>query len=485
MRLSAQDAGFLYGETASGPLQTAGIMIIKGEPGFQRVFEHYASRIHLVPRLRHRLLFVPFNLAHPRWVEDPDFDVNNHIVHVPLPEGSSMDAAIEKICELNEGVMDRNVPLWKFFVVTGVPDRTLVLQQIHHAMVDGASAVQMSTLMFDFDPAGTPPPADDNWAPAPLPSQAELIAEAMQEVSFTQNVDNLINLDENGRELLQRGMQAMGRFVAEPAITAPWNAGMVGPKRQLRWFVRDLVDLRDIRRSLGGTINDVALTIVSEGAARYLSDHHENVHGQKLRMMCPVNVRTEDQKGALGNQVSAIFPMLSAEHKPLAERYEEVCAETARIKETGEAQAMTLMQSTTPNVPPVAMLPMLLVGTPFDPTRLAAAFPPPVLPNTGYRPPNPGINFVLTNVPGVQMPQYVAGHEVIEQTAIMMIGGNMGLGVAVGSYNQKMIFSFTAEPRLLPDIDRLSSKVESVFDELLALARQRDEEALASMKTGT
>ena len=120
----------------------------------------------------------------------------------------------------------------------------------------------------------------------------------------------------------------------------------------------------------------------------------------------------------------------------------------------------------------MAMLPTLLVGTPFDPGRLAANFPPPVLPPMGgVRPPNPGVNFVLTNVPGVQMPQYVAGCEIVEQLAIMMIGGNMGLGMAVGSYNQKMYFNFTADPRLLPDLELFSDLVEEAFNELLTLAR--------------
>ena len=140
---------------------------------------------------------------------------------------------------------------------------------------------------------------------------------------------------------------------------------------------------------------------------------------------------------------------------------------------------MTLMQESSISIPAVAMAPLLLVGTPFDPTRFAATNPPPVLPNIGGRPPSFGVNFVLTNVPGVQVPQYIAGHEMLLTLGLMMMAGNMGLGIAVGSYNQQMIFNFTADPRLLPDLNFFSDLVDDAFSELLAEARKQNEAAVA------
>ena len=483
MRLSEQDASFLYTETSSGPMQTAGIMVIDGELTYDEVFEFYAARLHLVPRLRQRLVFVPMNLAHPKWVEDPDFDINNHFVHHEMPKGSTLEEGIAALAKLNQGIMDRNIPLWKYFVVTGVKDRTLVLQQMHHAMVDGASTVQMATVLFDYSPDAEPPAPPPERVPAPpLPTSFELLREAMQENlqnAMSSNPLSSFNTDEEAQSHMRRGFEAMTRFVTNPSITAPWNASTVGPERKLTWSEHDLSEFREIRRAFGGTINDVALTAMTEGAAKYLAAHNESVAGQKMRVMCPVNVRTEGEEGDIGNRVSAIFPMFDAEPMGATERMAAVVEETSRIKAAQEAQAMTYMQESSVTIPPVSMAPMLLVGTPFNPTRMAADFPPPVPPSFGARPPGFGVNFVLTNVPGVQVPQYICGKEIIAPLGIMMIGGNMGLGVAVGSYNQKMYFNLTSDPRLLPDLEVLTDHVTDTFEELLGKAREQNEAAAA------
>ncbi len=156
MRLSEQDASFLYGETASGPLQTAAVIVLDGCASFEAVFEHYQKRVHLVPRLRERLVFVPFNLGHPLWVRDPNFDIANHIVHEALPVGSNDDNAMARALELNEGLMSRSLPLWKIFVITGVRDRTYILQQAHHAMHAGHGQSKAGRKLTHADSAYTP-----------------------------------------------------------------------------------------------------------------------------------------------------------------------------------------------------------------------------------------------------------------------------------------------------------------------------------------
>lgn len=481
MRLSEQDASFLYTETASGPMQTAGILVIEGELSFDEVFEHYARRIHLVPRLRQRLIFVPMNLAHPKWADDPEFDVANHFEHHEIASGATVQEGLDRLCELNEGIMDRNRPLWKVFVLTGVKDRTLILQQVHHAMIDGASGIQMSTVLLDFEENPEPiEPESEPWAPPALPSAMELTTEALQENARSAMSASVFRPpSSDAREQLQRGFSAMTRFFTEPAITAPWNASVLGPKRKLVASEFDFAAFREIRRAFGGTINDVALTMTTHGAACYLEDHNEYAENQKLRLMCPVNVRTEGETGDLGNRVSAIFPMLPAYSMDMVERHRLVCEETAKIKEAGEAQAMTLMQENSISIPPMAMAPLLLVGTPFDPTRLAAALPPPVFPSPGRRPPSFGINFVVTNVPGVQVQQYLAGHKMLAMYSIMMMSGNLGLGIAIVSYNQKMIFNFTSDPRLMADVDLFRDHVNEGFNELLNLARKQNDTAAA------
>jgi len=478
MRLTESDAGFLYSETASGPMQTASVSVIAGEVPFERFYEHVAGRLHLVPRFRQRLAWVPFNLAHPKWVDDPDFDLRRHVVPHELPPGSTLEDAVAAIVELNEGLMDRSRPLWKTFVISGVPDRTLLLQQVHHAMIDGASAVHLSTVIFDFQPdAPPPPPPKAAWQPEPLPSEAELVAEALSENAsrfLRHNPVRIMLRDEESRELMQRGVESMTRLMSRPVITAPWNAGLLGPKRTVRWTTHDFAELREIRRAFGGTINDVVLTAVTEGAARYMEHHGERTQDQYLRIMCPVNVRAEEEGGALGNRVSAIFPTLPAWSMDPIARLATVYEETNRIKEAREAQALTLMQESGLSPPPLALAPLQLIGTRLDPTEWLARNPLPVPPRVNFRPPLFGFNFTCTNVPGVQVPQYVAGHEVLESTGIMMLGGTLGYGVAVTSYNQKMIFGFTAEPRLLPDLERMVGFVEAAYAGMLDAAREKN-----------
>jgi hypothetical protein len=188
--------------------------------------------------------------------------------------------------------------------------------------------------------------------------------------------------------------------------------------------------------------------------------------------MCPVSVRTEDEQGALGNRVSGIFPSLPATPMRILERYHAVLAETEAIKRNEEAQALTLVNESTPSYPAALMAPALLVGTDFDPTTFAAQYPGPVLPSFGQRPPYFGFNFTCTNVPGVQVPMYIAGHRMETMLGVLMLGGSLGYGVAVGSYNQEMIFAMIGETRLMPDLENMSAAVEGAFAELLAEARK-------------
>jgi diacylglycerol O-acyltransferase len=481
VRLTDHDASFLYSETASGPMHGAAIAILDGEVSFESIYAHVDSRLHLVPRYRQRLAFVPLNLAHPKWVDDPDFDLANHVVAHSIEDAASgevtMDDAIAASMKLLEPVLPRDKPLWKTFVIQGVPGRTLLLQLGHHAMVDGASGIDISLVLFDLQAdAPAPEPPAESWAPQPMPSQMELASEAARE-----NTQKVLDMrlpgpgswDEEHRDLLWRATESMTRFVAEPVITAPWNAGVVGPKRQLCWRKYSFSDFRLIRRALGGTINDVVLALVSEAAARYLQHHGESEKGGHLRIMCPVNVRREDEHGALGNRVSGIFPIVSASSKPIAERLDKVRFEMEHIKQNREAQAMELMNESMPSIPPVLMAPTLMVGSRFDPTALAARLPTPVMPRMGPRAPLLGFNFTCTNVPGVQVPQYIAGHQVLDTLGVLMLGGNLGYGVAVGSYNQQLYFNFVCEPRLMPDIELMAQGVDDAFNELLEVAQNQ------------
>ncbi len=474
-RLTPSDASFLYVETAGGPTHISSVFVLDGELGYEKVLSHFRQRIHLVPAYRRKLAQVPLSIAHPVWVDDTGFDLKNHVHDVQLGHVTEQ-AAIDEAIRLTEPLMDRTIPLWHLWVIAGVPGKTVIGQATHHAMIDGASGVELMTILFDLDVKERPvEPEREPWQPEREPNPLELFNTALRDNFEEMRQTDWSKLSPSSgdqRRLTERAGRIMTEFFTRPVVTAPFNAGFVGPRRRLRSAEVSYADIREVRKVLGGTINDVVLTCVSEGVSRYLDEKGERTSDQYMRIMCPVNVRTEDERGALGNRVSGVFPVLPAWPISVVQRLGAVCAEMERIKSHQDAQALALAQSNAPPIWPVAMLPTQLVGTALDPTRIASLAPlPPSNPAT--RAPNIGINFVCTNVPGVQVPMYMCGHEVERQYPVLCLLGNLGFGVAILSYNQRLYFGFISEPRLLPDVEKIALATASAFEELLAAARER------------
>ncbi|HLX36705.1 MAG TPA: WS/DGAT domain-containing protein, partial [Candidatus Binataceae bacterium] len=239
---------------------------------------------------------------------------------------------------------------------------------------------------------------------------------------------------------------------------------------------------RRIRNAFGGSINDVVLTILSEAAARYLQHHGYAINGQ-LCIGCPVNVRHKEEATSLGNRVSMMFPMLPAEPMDLVERLRYVNAETERIKDAQLPQTLERLMTIADNFPPALMG----MGSRLTTRALTAATS--LFKISGYkaRPngfllPGVGINFVATNVPGVQVPQYLFGHKCLEQVPLVPCGATLGYGVAILSYNSTLCFGMSADPNLMPDVSLMKFFVDEVFAELKerALAAHAEKEAAAA-----
>ncbi len=471
MRLSSHDASFLYTETASCPMHGIGITDIQGNVTYEDYFNFLAGRIHLVPRFRQRLVFVPGNIAHPKWVDDPGFDLTDHIKRFEVPEGTTLEHIADAVLPLGEPLLDRNKPLWLTYVIENVEGHSLLVNMAHHAMVDGASGVAIGMVLTDFEPNPPPvPPPTEEWNPAPLPTPPELFLEALRE-NGAKAMKNVTSPPAFATDpsLVLRGNAIMQRFATRPAMTAPWNAGLVGPKRRIDGLDYMLEHFKGIKNALGGTINDVVLSAVSEAAARYMDDNREITTGQYIRIMVPVNVRQEGDTD-VGNKVSAYFPLLPAWPMPMADRYAYVCREMGTLKENKEAEVLDALTQSQESTSPSAMAVTLAVGTPFDPTVWLARFPLPVAPRIGFRPPLYGFNFTCTNVPGFDAQQYVCGHEVVGGAGTLMLSGNLGYGVVCGSGNGHMGFSFTCDPRLMPDLETMVHHVEAGMQELADLA---------------
>lgn len=480
-RLSTQDASFLYNETPTGPLHVGMLQTFEGEIEFAKLIEHLEQRIHLLPRYRQRLVFAPFNLAHATLEDDPEFTLRNHLKCHTLASGASDAKLAEAVMRANEAPLQRNRPLWELHLFQGLEcGRSALLWKIHHCIVDGVSALQLIATAMDLRPdAPAPAPEQKPWAPASLPDGSKSLLDAA--IALVQN--RLDELREAGRllsspaDLAERNAAMasaatqMFQMMSRPVVAAPWNLRLVSRARALAWLKVSFGDLRAIRSALGGTVNDVVLTVLSEGAARYLERREVAVNGLPLRIGCPVNVRRESETGAMGNRVSMMFPEVAATPMDPIERYRSVVRETERIKAAREPQGMDLLTAAADSVSPSLQdLNSRMTNTALEAaTRLSEFSGGTARMIAG---PPMGINFIATNVPGAQVPMYLAGHQMLDFVGLVPLAGALGYGVAILSYNQSLYFGLTVDPRLIPDVEFMKSCIAAAFEELKATAQR-------------
>ncbi|MGD0290024.1 MAG: wax ester/triacylglycerol synthase family O-acyltransferase [Candidatus Binataceae bacterium] len=479
-RLSSRDAAFIYGESHAGPLHLGALQVFDGHIDYDELGDHMAQRIHLLPRYRQKLVFVPFNLAHATLEDDPEFDLRNHLKCHSLLDGTGDKGFLRAAMAAFEPMLDRAKPLWEMHLFQGLAGgRSAIVSKIHHCLVDGVSGMELLAVTLDFRAEAPPPaPPEQAWAPPPLPSPLRTFSHAM--IDLVQNRLNdarkVAELIESPRTIAKQAATLAGyagktaRMMGRQIVAAPWNAGLVTPARSLAWLTVSFGDVRAIRNALGGTTNDVVLAILSETAARYMKHHGVRTNHAPLRIGCPVNVRRRGESGALGNRVSMMFPELPSEPMEVVARLQAVVRETERIKAGNEPQALELMLAGSDLIAPMVMGLGSLIGTnAIDlASRLCGLVPG--LTRMLTLPP-PGINFIATNVPGAQVPLYLAGRKMIEMVGLVPLGANLGYNAAIVSYNQTLVFGMMAEPRLMPEVDLMQAFATEVFIELMAAAR--------------
>ncbi len=479
-RLTSQDASFIYGESHAGPLHIGSLNIFDGHIDYDELVDYMAQRMHLLPRYRQKLVFVPFNLAHATLEDDPEFDLHNHVKCHSLPDGTDDKGFVRAAMAAFEPMLDRGKPVWELHLFQGLAGgRSAILWKIHHCLVDGVSGMELLTVALDFRAEAPPPePPDQAWHPPPLPSPLRRFSNAL--IDLVQNRLNdarkVAEMIEAPRTVVEQAATLAGcagkmaRMMGRQIVAAPWNAGLVTPARSLAWLTVSFGEVRAIRNALGGTVNDLVLAILSEAAARYMKHHEVRTNHAPLRIGCPVNVRRGGESGALGNRVSMMFPELPSAPMEVVARLGAVMRETERIKAGNEPQALELMLAGSDLIAPTVMGLGSVIGTnAIDlASRLGGLVPE--LTRMLTLPP-PGINFIATNVPGAQVPLYLAGRKMIEMVGLVPLGANLGYNVAIVSYNQTLVFGMIAEPRLMPDVDLMQAFATEVFIELMAEAR--------------
>jgi hypothetical protein len=272
-RLTGLDSSFLHLERDSAHMHVAGVAIFKGSaPEYDELVQAIVGRLHLVPRYRQRLAFVPLQQGRPVWVDDPHFNPAFHVRHTALPKPGGDDELKRLAGRVFSQALDRSKPLWELWLVEGLDDdRFALLTKTHHALVDGVSGVDIATVLFDTAPDPLPvAPAEQEWVPRPLPTEAQLLADALLERATVPGeiVRGVRHALRGPRQVADRvgealvGVGAMAWAGLNPAPPSPLNVP-IGPHRRFTWVRGDLAHFKAIKNALGGTVNDVVLAAVT------------------------------------------------------------------------------------------------------------------------------------------------------------------------------------------------------------------------------
>jgi diacylglycerol O-acyltransferase / wax synthase len=456
-RLSAVDASFLAQEKQSSHMHVGALVIFDGPAPSREEFEaHLRSRLRRVPRYRQKLAFPRLEAGRPFWVDDPNFNLDYHVRHTALPKPGSEEQLRALAGRIFSQRLDRSKPLWEVWIVHGLEGgRFALISKTHHALVDGVSGVDIATVLFDLTPVPGELEDDDDWRPEPEPSDVELVAEGVKGLVRTpfSLAGRAVGALQHPAETLERVREVaegLGEVVwagLNPAPDVPLNVE-IGPHRRIRWEQSRLSDFKEIKNSLGGTVNDAVLAVVAGALRRWLQDRGVRTDGVELRALVPVSIRGEDERGALGNRIAAMRGPLPVYVDDPVERLQVVREGMGQLKESKQALGAEVIAGLNEFAPPTLLAQASRLN--FS-TRL--------------------FNLIVTNVPGPQFPLYLLGREMQEIVPIAFLPENHALAVAIMSYNGKVDFGLLADYDALPDIDAFATHLEESLAELLEAAR--------------
>jgi WS/DGAT/MGAT family acyltransferase len=468
-RLSPVDVSFLDQEKEGSHMHIGAVMIFEGPPPpYEDLRAHIESRLHLVPRYRQKLVYPRFQMGRPLWIDDPRFNLEYHVRHTSLPSPGSVDQLRLLTGRIFSQRLDRSKPLWELWLVQGLEgNRFALINKTHHALVDGVSGVDITTVLFDTSPTPTPVGAE-GWTPSVEPSDALLVAEGVKGLAALpvraarRAVDAARHPGETASEVREaaEGLGAIAWSFANPPPRTPLNVP-IGPHRRVQWIRFPLADLKEIKNGLGGTVNDVFLATVSGALARWLKRRGVRTEGLELRGIVPVSIRADEQKGALGNRITAMLGPLPVYATDPRERLRIVSEAMKGLKESKQAvgaETLTRLQDFAP------------------PTILAQASRL----NFSTR----AYNLLVTNVPGPQFPLYLIGRELQELAPVPFLAPERALAVAIMSYNGNVDIGLIGDYDAMSDLDEFGDDIEASVQELLETARAESSREQAPARAG-
>lgn len=452
------DSTFLYVETPTSPMHIGAVAIIEGSLDFESFKKTIASRLHQIPKLRQRLVQVPFSIDHPYWVDDPNFNLDMHIDHLALPKPGNWKNLRKLASKIFSEPLDKSRPLWSFSFVEGLdglsqvkPGSVAIISKIHHVAVDGMGGAGILGIMFDLGPEVKEIPEPRTFSPAPLPNELSLIMKST--LSFAQKPLKFPNLiKDTVLSTLKAGFLTRAQHLDLP--TAPFSApktplnGIISAQRKWNTTILSLDRVKELKNIMGTTLNDIVLTICSGALRRYLEEK-KKLPNKSMVAMVPISTK-KDENVNNGNQLSAMLVQLATDVEDRIERLETIYDNTIKGKTYQGAIGAKSLSNIAEAVP---------FGVANQAARLYSRFNLSKLHN-------PVFNVVITNVPGPQLPIYLHGNKMHSIMGMAPIIDGMGLIITVLSYNGNITISPTSDINSMPDLDLFSDYILEEANEL-------------------
>jgi diacylglycerol O-acyltransferase len=468
--LVGMDAAFLSLETPTTPMHVGVALVLDPPEGTRSLFSpstRYAQirrvieqRLHLIAPLRQRALRVPFGLHHPVWVDDPEFDLDDHLSRASLPSpggAAELDAFVA-------GVMSRQLdpdrPLWEMHVLEGLEgERTALVAKVHHAILDGVSGASVLAAFLDLTPRTRVVALPPEWDPAPLPSNTQMLRHAASSLArqpgstlstLQAGVEAVADLGMHNRELAGRGEQAPPGFFAAPRTS--FN-GTVSNRKRFAGLSVPLDDVKLVGQTFEATVNDVILACVSGGLRRLLDDRGEHVEGPLVAMV-PVSTRAAGETEELGNQVSGMLVSLASDIDDPVARLDAISESTRVAKEQEKLHGGRFLGD------------LAQIALPALASRVARA-----VAGTGlFDKMRPPYNVTISSVRVPDVPLFLAGSRVAATYPVGPMAPGIGLNVTAFSYLGRVYFGLLACRRLLPELDQVAVHVDDALGELVGCA---------------
>ncbi|MGH9093562.1 MAG: WS/DGAT/MGAT family O-acyltransferase [Acidimicrobiales bacterium] len=463
-RLSGLDATFLYMETPKNQLHMTGLLVFDPSSmpegySFERMRQFMLGRLGRSPAFTRKPVGVPFGIAHPVWVQDPDFDLEAHVHRVGCPAPGGRHELADLASELAGLPLDRNRPLWDIWFVEGLENGHVALvAKMHHATIDGVSGANLMMHLFDLEPDPAPVAVEREAAlPAPIPGDLELLAHGVWSRARRPLLlpGALAGTARGAFELVRRRRRPGTPSMTTPftAPPTPFNAAITS-HRKVAFTSVSLSDVRAVKDAFATTVNDVILAVCA-GAVRRWLEAHDALPDRALVAGVPVSTRGDDEAASFGaNLISAMFVSLATDIDDPVERLLAIRGATKGAKEEFRAVGADALQNWTEfSGPRLFGLAMRL----YSEMELADRHPP-------------ALNFLVSNVPGPPIPLYFAGGRLVALYPMGPVLDGMGLNITVLSYMDEVGFGFVACRELVPDLWDMVAGIEAALEELTSRA---------------